>query len=46
MADDDKVLMVHPVASPDVAVEVTQHEFDSVWKAVGWEIQPPRKESK
>ena len=41
---DDRVLMVHTEASPDTPVEVSRHEFESVWKAVGWKLQPKSKE--
>lgn len=43
VSPDDRVLMVHPEASPDTPVEVTRHEYESVWKAVGWKLQPTKK---
>jgi hypothetical protein len=36
---DDRVLMVHPEASPDEAVEVSRFEYEGVWKASGWKLQ-------
>lgn len=41
---DDRVQMVHPEASPKDAVEVSRHEYESVWKAVGWKLQSKSKE--
>lgn len=41
---DDRVQMFHPEASPDTPVEVSRHEFESVWKTVGWKLQPKSKE--
>ena len=47
MADPKAVVqMYHPEASPDTPVEVTRHEYESVWKAVGWRLQPSKKEGK
>lgn len=48
MADpNEKVQMVHPDVTDDggpVVVEVTRHEFESVWKNVGWKLQSKSKE--
>lgn len=48
MADNDTRHMYHPdpkVEVPeDKAVEVTEHDFESVWKAVGWKLLPKSKE--
>lgn len=47
MADPNEVVqMFHPDASPDEPVEVTRHEYESVWKTVGWKLQPKTKEKK
>ena len=48
MAGDDRVLMVHPNVKETKAspVEVSRHEFESVWKAVGWKLQPNTKKEK
>lgn len=45
MADkpEDVVQMYHAEASPDTPVEVTRHEFESVWKAVGWRLTQAKK---
>ena len=40
---DDRVLIVHAEASPDTPVEVSRHEFESVWKERGWKLQPKSK---
>lgn len=42
----DRILMIHPEASPDVPVEVSRAEFETVWKQVGWKVQPKKKEGK
>lgn len=48
----DRVLMVHAEASEKdddgklIPVEVSRHELESVWKAVGWKLQSKSKESK
>lgn len=47
MADPNEVVqMYHPQASPDTPQEVTRHEYESVWKARGWTLQPKKKEGK
>lgn len=45
MAEDpnETVDMYHPEASPDTPVQVTRHEYESVWKAVGWKLRPASK---
>lgn len=40
---NDRVLMVHPEASPDTPVEVSRAEFETVWKNSGWKLQPKNK---
>lgn len=49
MADDQR-WMYHPdskVERPESnPVEVTEAEFESVWKAVGWKLLPKTKEPK
>lgn len=38
---DDRVFIVHDVFKDlDVEVEVSRHEYESVWKNVGWKLQP------
>ena len=46
MSPDDRVLMVHPAVkeTSKAPVEVSRHEYESVWKAVGWKLQPKTKE--
>lgn len=48
MADPNEVVsMTHPDVKDDngpVVVEVTRHQYESVWKAVGWKIQTKSKE--
>lgn len=47
MADPNEVVkMYHPEASPEEPVEVTRHEYESVWKPVGWTLSPKKKEGK
>lgn len=48
MSDPNEVVkMYHPEASPDTPVEVTRLEYESVWRGVGWKLQPAtKKESK
>ena len=47
---DDRVLMTHAEASEKddagkfIPVEVSRHEYESVWKAVGWKLQATKKE--
>lgn len=41
---DDRVLMIHPEASPETPVEVSRHEFETLWSTVGWKLQPKSKE--
>lgn len=40
---NDVVQMYHAEASPDAPVEVTRHEYESVWKTVGWRLTPVTK---
>lgn len=48
---NDRVLIVHPAASEKdeagklIPVEVSRHEFESVWSTVGWKLQPKGKEN-
>lgn len=43
---NDRVLMVHPEASPDTPVEVSRAEFETVWSTVGWKLQPSKSKEK
>lgn len=48
MADADPVQMTHPDVKDEdgaaVVVEVTRLEYETVWKTVGWKLQPKSKE--
>lgn len=50
MADDDRVLMVHPDVKDDdgkqIEVEVSRFELESVWSTVGWTIQSKKSKEK
>ena len=47
MADPkEPVRMYHPDANPTEGVEVTRQDYETVWKAVGWKLQPVKKEGK
>lgn len=45
MADPNEVVRIyHDAANPTEGVEVTRLEYETVWRTVGWKLQPSKKE--
>lgn len=44
MADPNEVVRIyHAEANPSEGVEVTRQDYETVWKTVGWKLQPQSK---